>query len=120
MPLRTFLLLAFDRKNLAEITRHDISQKLEKLKAIPSEQNHALVAAKIFFKWAVRNGYIDQSPCESFSLRKTAPTPWWPKPFASKRRERANARLTPRSEGRAIGFASFALAKPGLARRCVL
>jgi hypothetical protein len=39
----------------------------EKLKAIPSEQNHGLVAAKIFFKWAVRNGYIDQSPCESFS-----------------------------------------------------
>jgi integrase len=61
------------QKNLAEITRHDISQKLEKLKAIPSEQNHALVAAKIFFKWAVRNGYIDQSPCESFSPIKRLP-----------------------------------------------
>jgi integrase len=64
---------AFGRKNLAEITRHDVSQKLEKLKARPSEQNHALVAAKIFFKWAVRNGYIDQSPCESFSPIKRLP-----------------------------------------------
>jgi integrase len=64
---------AFGRKNLAEITRHDISQKLEKIKGIPSEQNHAIVAAKIFFKWAVRNGYVDQSPCESFSPIKRLP-----------------------------------------------
>jgi integrase len=64
---------AFGRKNLIEITRHDISQKLEKLKAIPSEQNHAIVAAKIFFKWAVRNGYLDQSPCDSFSPVKRLP-----------------------------------------------
>jgi hypothetical protein len=53
---------AFGWKNLVEITRHDISQKLEKLNGLPSEQNHAIVAAKIFFKWAVRNGYVDQSP----------------------------------------------------------
>jgi len=64
---------AFGRKNLVEITRHDISQKLEKLKAIPSEQNHAIVAAKIFFKWVVRNGYLDQSPCEGFSPMKRLP-----------------------------------------------
>jgi integrase len=64
---------AFGRKNLAEITRHDISQKLEKIRGITSEQNHAIVAAKIFFKWAVRNGHIDQSPCESFSPIKRLP-----------------------------------------------
>jgi integrase len=64
---------AFGRKNLAEITRNDISQKLEKIKGITSEQNHAIVAAKIFFKWAVRNGYVDQSPCESFSPIKRLP-----------------------------------------------
>jgi integrase len=64
---------AFGRKNLAEVTWHDISQKLEKIKGITSEQNHAIVAAKIFFKWAVRNGYVDQSPCESFSPVKRLP-----------------------------------------------
>jgi integrase len=64
---------AFGRKNLAEITRHDVSQKLEKIRGITSEQNHAIVAAKIFFKWAVRNGYLDQSPCESFSPIKRLP-----------------------------------------------
>jgi hypothetical protein len=63
----------FGRKNLAEITRHDIGQKLEKIKGITAEQNHAIVAAKIFFKWAVRNGYLDQSPCESFSPIKRLP-----------------------------------------------
>ena len=53
--------------------RHDISQKLEKIQGITAEQNHAIVAAKIFFKWAVRNGYFDQSPCESFSPIKRLP-----------------------------------------------
>jgi integrase len=64
---------AFGRKNLSDITRHDISQKLEKLKHMTAEQNHALVAAKIFFKWAMRNGYIEQSPCEGFSTIKRLP-----------------------------------------------
>ena len=48
----------FDRKNLSDISRHDISRKLDKLKDVPSEQNHATVAAKIFFMWALRQGYI--------------------------------------------------------------
>jgi integrase len=88
MPLRTILLpvkrrtghtrllnrhFAFGRKNLAEITRHDISQKLEKIRGITSEQNHAIVAAKIFFKWAVRNGYVEHNPCEAFSTIKRLP-----------------------------------------------
>jgi integrase len=54
----------FGRKNLSEITRHDISRKLDRLKDTPSEQNHATAAAKIFFAWAHRHGYIDRNPCE--------------------------------------------------------
>ena len=64
---------AFGRRNLAEITRNDISRKLGKIGELPAEQNHAIVAAKIFFRWAVRNGYIDQSPCEGFSPIKQLP-----------------------------------------------
>jgi integrase len=64
---------AFGRRNLSEITRHDVSRKLEKLKDVPSEQNHATVVAKIFFKWALRQGYIDQTPCEGFSPIKRLP-----------------------------------------------
>ena len=63
----------FGRKNLSDITRHDISRKLEILKDAPSEQNHATVAAKIFFKWALRQGCIDRSPCEGFSTIKRLP-----------------------------------------------
>lgn len=63
----------FARKNLSDVTRHDISRKLEILKDAPSEQNHATVAAKIFFKWALRQGYIDRNPCEGFSTIKRLP-----------------------------------------------
>jgi integrase len=61
---------AFGRKNLAEITRHDIRRKLEKLNEIQSEQNHAVVVVKMFFKWAVRNGYIEQNPTDALSTIK--------------------------------------------------
>jgi integrase len=65
--------IAFGRRNLSDITRHDMGRKFEKLKDTPSEQNHATVAAKIFFKWAVRQGYIDRSPCDGFSTVKRPP-----------------------------------------------
>jgi integrase len=64
---------AFGRKSLAEITRLDIRRKLEKLSETPAEQNHAIVAAKIFFSWAVRSGYLERSPGEGFSTIKRLP-----------------------------------------------
>jgi integrase len=59
--------IAFGRKNISEVTRHDISRKLDKLKETSSEQNHAMAAAKVFFTWAHRHGYIDHSPCEGLA-----------------------------------------------------
>lgn len=53
---------AFGRKRLADITRADVQQKLTKLKDTPSEQRHAFVAAKVFFNWAVREGYMRENP----------------------------------------------------------
>jgi integrase len=64
---------AFGRKNLAEITRHDVRRRLEKLNEIQSEQNHAVVVVKTFFKWAVRHGYIEQNPTDALSTIKRLP-----------------------------------------------
>ena len=43
---------ALDRKKLAEVTTDDILKRLERIKDAPAERNHALVAVKIFLKWA--------------------------------------------------------------------
>jgi integrase len=59
---------AFGRRQLADIAPQDIARKIDRLSKTPSEQNHALVAAKVFFNWAVRRHYIDRSPCEGMAL----------------------------------------------------
>ena len=64
----------FDRKRLSEITPHDIHRRIDRLKDTPSEQNHALVTAKIFFNWAVRRRHIEKSPCDGMRPpARTAP-----------------------------------------------
>lgn len=58
----------FGRVQLADITAHDISRRLQKLKDTPSEQNHAFVAARAFFRWAARHSYLDASPMANIAL----------------------------------------------------
>ena len=53
----------FGKTQLSQITRHDISQRLDKLRKTPSEANHALVVVKVFFRWTERQGYLDSNPC---------------------------------------------------------
>ncbi len=60
----------FGRTQLAQITRHDIAQRLSKLSATPSESNHALVAVKVFFRWAERQGYLESNPCSALLAKK--------------------------------------------------
>jgi integrase len=57
---------AFGRKRLAEITIVDITKRLDRLKGTPSERNHALVAVKIFLKWARKppRSYMSHNPCD--------------------------------------------------------
>jgi integrase len=57
---------AFGRKKLAEITTGDITKRLDRLKGTPSERNHALVAVKIFLKWARQppRSYMSHNPCD--------------------------------------------------------
>ena len=56
------------RTNLADITKHDISGRLNQLKGTPSEQNYAFVAARAFFRWAVQNDYLEHSPIEGLKM----------------------------------------------------
>jgi integrase len=58
---------ALANKNLDEITPDDIAKATDKLlkNGHPSAANHALTAARTFFKWCTRRGYIQHSPVEN-------------------------------------------------------
>ncbi len=60
------------KAQLLDISPHEFSRKLDRIKA-PSERNHALVAAKVFFRWCIKRAYIDRDP--TLGLEKTKETP---------------------------------------------
>ena len=62
----------FGTKQLAEITPADINRRIDKLTQTPSEQNHALVCARIFMRWAQRRRYIEHSPTDGMQTTKRA------------------------------------------------
>ena len=64
---------AFGRKQLSDIITEDITRRLDRLSNTPSEQNHALVAIKIFFRWALRRRYIEHNPCEGLLQSHAVP-----------------------------------------------
>jgi len=64
---------AFGKTQLADITTQQITHRLDRLVDTPSEQNHALVAVKVFLRWTVRRHYIGTSPCEGLFPSKRPP-----------------------------------------------
>lgn len=60
----------FGNTNLADITKLDLSQKLVRLKDTPSQQNHAAVYVKIFFNWAISEGYLETNPLQHYKQGK--------------------------------------------------
>ncbi len=54
----------FGKTRLGDISRADVKKKLDKMAATPSEQKHALVTIKTFFRWCVVSEYLEHSPCE--------------------------------------------------------
>ena len=58
----------FGRTQLSDIRRADISTHVDRLIKTPSEANHTLVCAKVFFSWATRKGYIEHSPADKIAL----------------------------------------------------
>ena len=57
----------FGKIHLTEITQQEVMRRIHRLKNTPTEQNHAFVAARAFFRWAARNRYIERSPLEGLS-----------------------------------------------------
>jgi integrase len=57
---------AFGRRQLAEITAEDVARRIGRIADAPSERNHALVAVKVFLRWAQKppRRYVAHSPCE--------------------------------------------------------
>ncbi len=49
------------KMKIRDIQKHHVVQRLGRI-AAPSERAHALVAAKVFFRWAERQGHVDVSP----------------------------------------------------------
>jgi integrase len=61
----------FGRTRLTDIRRADVKKKLDKMAKTPSEQKHALVAIKTFFRWCVASEYLEHSPCEGIKPPQT-------------------------------------------------
>jgi integrase len=59
----------FGNSQLSAITKQQILAKLDKCKK-PSMRKHLMVAAKIFFTWAQRQGYLDQHPMAGLAHAK--------------------------------------------------
>ncbi|MBO6726120.1 MAG: tyrosine-type recombinase/integrase [Rhizobiaceae bacterium] len=55
---------AFGKTKLGDIAKQDVKRKLDRLIDRPAEHQHALVAIKGFFRFAVREGYLDYNPAE--------------------------------------------------------
>lgn len=64
---------SFGACNLADITPEDINRQIDRLQKTVAEQNHALVAVKVFFRWAQRRRYIQHSPCEGMQQIRRSP-----------------------------------------------
>jgi len=50
------------QKDVSDIERSDVFQKLDELKSTPTNQNYAFTALKVFFNWCVRNQYTPHNP----------------------------------------------------------
>ena len=61
----------FGTTRLSDVTSEHIERRLKALGDRPSEQRHAFTAIKVFFNWALKRRYIQNSPCAAlYSLAK--------------------------------------------------
>jgi integrase len=54
----------FGNKNLADLAKQDVLNKIRRIETSASEQHHAFVAARTLFNWAVREDYLVASPLQ--------------------------------------------------------
>ena len=66
--LKRLLTVHFPFKGkLSELTHSEVLRRLNAIKA-PSEKNHAIAAAKVFFTWCVKHRYLTDNPTLGMSL----------------------------------------------------
>lgn len=54
----------FGETKLSDLTSHDLTGKLDKLKKTPAEHQHAFVVLRAFVRWAHQRHYLDGNPME--------------------------------------------------------
>lgn len=59
-------------RNLSDITRQDIQNRIRRINTSLSEQHHAFVAIRTLMNWAVREEYLENSPVGNMSGYKAA------------------------------------------------
>ncbi|WP_415404081.1 tyrosine-type recombinase/integrase [Tateyamaria sp. SN3-11] len=52
----------FGQRNLSDISKQDVLQRIRRIKTSASEQHHAFVAARTIFNWAIREDLLASSP----------------------------------------------------------
>ena len=62
----------FGQRNLSDISKQDVLQRIRKISTSASEQHHAFVAARTLFNWAVREDLISASPLQGVGGFKPA------------------------------------------------
>lgn len=61
-------------RRMADIEKRDITRIIDRLLDRPSEAYHAIVAIKVFFRWAMRRDIIQQNPCDALpTIKKPLP-----------------------------------------------
>lgn len=66
--LNGYFLGTFKGDRLDKITGRALLDRLDKLRERPSEHNHAFSVFRIFFRWCVRNYYLERSPLEAMTM----------------------------------------------------
>jgi integrase len=64
----------FGQRNLSDITKQDVLQRIRRIKTSTSEQHHAFVAARTLFNWAVREDLLSLNPVQGVRGFKPAQT----------------------------------------------
>lgn len=60
----------YENRRLSDIGIQDIKQRIDKLRGAPVQQRYALTVIKMLFRWAVRNRFVDFSPCDALTAPK--------------------------------------------------
>lgn len=60
------------KKNLADLTKQDLLQKIRRISTSASEQHHAFVVVRTLLNWAVREDFLDANPLQGVKGFKPA------------------------------------------------